>query len=487
MELFILFLINMLKLRDYQEEYIKELRGQILTGNKRLILCAPTGAGKTVMFSFMVSEHLKRGGKAIIFTHRFELLKQASGAFNKLGLQANLISAKSNTDLKANLHVSMVETFNRRKSELTSLLQEKTLIIFDEAHLLNFEKIMPLINNNSIVIGATATPYRKPKEVQLKDFYQAIVHKADTLDLINNNQLTQAKSYGIPINLSGLKKTATDYDTSSYYTENKTYQGVVKNWERIALNTKTILFASNVSNSIEVCNEFVKKGHNAKHVDGTMGESERKNIFNWFNNTENAILCNCGIATTGFDQHDILTVILYRATVSLPLFLQMVGRGSRLSKDKTHFNILDFGNNIKRFGFWEERREWSLEYLKKDKESVTPTKICPPCGYILPISAKECCNCGNKFITKKDKEEVKLKHLERPSWKGKFIKELTVDELIQIEEMKKFKASFIWRILRAKGVESLKNYQQKKGYKPFWLQSQIQKIQDNSVTNFILK
>lgn len=487
MKLFILFLINMLKLRDYQEEYIQELRTQISQGKNRLILCAPTGAGKTVMFSFMVSEHLKRGGKAIIFTHRFELLKQASGAFNKLGLKANLISGKTKTDFKAPLHVSMVETFNRRKIELTNLLQEKTLIIFDEAHLLNFEKIMPLINDSSIVIGATATPYRKPKEAQLKDFYHAIVHKADTPDLINKNQLTQAKSYGIPIDLKGLKKTATDYDTSSYYSENKTYQGVVKNWERIAKNTKTILFASNVSNSVEVCSEFLKKGYNAKHVDGTMGKSERKNIFDWFNNTPDAILCNCGIATTGFDQHDILTVILYRATVSLPLFLQMVGRGSRLSDNKTHFNILDFGNNISRFGFWEERREWKLEYLKKDKESVIPTKECPGCGYIMRLNAVECVECGHEFKNVKVKKEIELKRLERPTWKGKFIKELTVDELIQIEEMKKFKASFVWRILRSKGIDSLRTYQQKKGYKPFWLQSQIQKIQDNSVTNFIVK
>jgi len=251
MKLFILFLVNMLKLRDYQEEYIQELRTQISQGKNRLILCAPTGAGKTVMFSFMVSEHLKRGGKAIIFTHRFELLKQASGAFNKLGLKANLISGKTKTDFKAPLHVSMVETFNRRKTELTNLLQEKTLIIFDEAHLLNFEKIMPLINDSSIVIGATATPYRKPKEAQLKDFYHAIVHKADTPDLINKNQLTQAKSYGISIDLKGLKKTATDYDTSSYYSENKTYQGVVKNWERIAKNTKNSATRVTVAGSNE--------------------------------------------------------------------------------------------------------------------------------------------------------------------------------------------------------------------------------------------
>ena len=75
----------MIQLRDYQQEYIQSLRQSILSGKKRLILCAPTGAGKTVMFSFMVKNHLEKGGNVLVLTHRGELLNQANGTFEKIG------------------------------------------------------------------------------------------------------------------------------------------------------------------------------------------------------------------------------------------------------------------------------------------------------------------------------------------------------------------------------------------------------------------
>src|SRR5690625_5481532 len=99
-----------------------------------------------------------------------------------------------------------------------------------------------------------------------------------------------------------------------------------------------------------------------------MGKKERKEVLDWFDCTDDAALCNCSVLTTGFDQPDIETIILYRATTSLPLFLQMCGRGSRIHPGKKHFNILDFGENINRLGFWEEPRTWSLE--KEDRKST---------------------------------------------------------------------------------------------------------------------
>jgi len=204
----------MIKLYDYQEKYILALRESIKQGNKRLVLCASTGAGKTVMFSFMVSEHLKRGGRAIIFTHRSELLTQANGTFSHFGINAEVITANSKPELSSNLHVAMVETFNKRKDDYLAFLQSRTLVIFDEAHLQNFTKIMPLISDTSIVIGATATPYRKPKEIQMSEFYTDLIHEIDTPELIKIGKLMPAISYGIPIDLSGLKKSGEDYDTA---------------------------------------------------------------------------------------------------------------------------------------------------------------------------------------------------------------------------------------------------------------------------------
>jgi len=212
-----------------------------------------------------------------------------------------------------------------------------------------------------------------------------------------------------------------------------------------------------------------------------MNQNDRKNIFDWFDKTSNAILCNCGIATAGFDQHDIQTVILYRATTSLPLFLQMCGRGSRLSLQtgKTHFNILDFGNNITRHGFWEEPREWKLKYEKKSiKEQASPVKECEKCCAINYASARICMICGFEFpkSEKEKQEEIELIKLEKVKTSGKFISELSVDELIILQKSKKLKSTFIWRVIRSKGEEIIYQYADQMNYSKGWVYRQIEDI-----------
>lgn len=392
----------MIKLRDYQYDIIQALRHSITKGNKRLVMCAPTGSGKTIMFSFMVTEHLKKGGRVLIFTHRKELLKQAGKGLEN----AEYIKAGHYPSLDGCLHISMIETFARRIEKYDYFLQSRTMIIFDEAHLENFSKLFKHINPNTIVIGATATPERKGKQTALAEFYTDLVQDIDTPDLIEMGFLSNVKSYGVEIDLSKCKKSGDDYDTSEYYEQNKLYLGVVENYERLAKGKKTIVFSSNVANSMDVCDDFISRGYNARHIDAN--STNRDDIFEWFNRTPDAILCNCGIATTGFDQPDIECVILYRATTSLTLFLQMVGRGSRVTANKKEFILLDFGNNIKRLGFWEKPRIWSL-HKKEKKEGVSPVKFCPVCGAIVGAKIKECPYCGHRW--KETVKEIKEREI----------------------------------------------------------------------------
>ena len=313
------------------------------------------------MFTFIASNTIRNNGNVLILTHRSELLKQSGSTFEKFDLQPEFITAGSKPDLSARLHVGMVETIYRRIDELKEFLLSKTLIIIDEAHVSSFTKLFEHLNKSSIVIGATATPYRKGKDVQsLSDFYTDLVQEVDTPDLIQLGFLCKALSYGVEIDTKGLKTTGEDYDTKKYYEETKMYQGVVDNYKRLTPNKKALLFASNVKSSQQVCDEFIQNGYDARHIDANTPDEERTRILTWFEHSVDGILCNCGILTAGYDCPSIEVVILYRATTSLPLFLQMCGRGSRPTEYKDSFYILDFGNNIQRLGFWEERRKWSL-------------------------------------------------------------------------------------------------------------------------------
>jgi superfamily II DNA or RNA helicase len=463
-----------MELYDYQKQYIAKMRASISQGNNRLILCAPTGCGKTIMFSYMVSRHILKGGKALVLTHRAELLTQAGGAFEKFGIMPEYITAKTQniTVLGGSAYVGMVETINNRDIDLSVF----SLVIIDEAHLENFTKIFDRISPDAVVIGATATPQRKGKQASLDEFYTDLIQVVDTPELIQLGKLSAAQSYGIPFDTKGMKRTANDFDTAAFYEENKIYEGVINNYRIYGNNQKTILFASNVESSKRVCYEFQVNEYNARHVDGKMNPKQRAEIFEWFDNTPDAILCNCGIATTGFDQPDIHNVILYRATTSLPLFLQMCGRGSRVAPDKPHFNIFDFGGNIKRFGFWETPRKWSLKKPEKKKEQAAPVKECPQCCYINYASASVCQNCGLEFPKpEKTPEEVILQKLSSIP-KGKRVSDLSLQDLLVLQKSGRLKAPFVWRVVRSRGVDTIKFYAKIAGYKNGWIHRQAQEM-----------
>lgn len=462
-----------IQLRPYQQQAIDEVRSVIRSGKNRLILCAATGSGKTVMFSFIVASAIARGKRVMIVTDRIELLTQAGGALSQHGVNPERIEAGADPHLLKSCYTAMVETLNRRlgKLEYLNLLESLDVIIFDECHKQAFNKLFPYIPERCVVIGATATPYRDGGQASLDDFYEAIVNVTSIPELIDLGYLAKPLSYGVPVDLSAVHTRAGDYDLNEMgkeYSEQKVYKGVISNYQTICPGKKAILFASNIFSSQEVCEELVKAGLNARHIDSNASADERAETLSWFKHTPDAILCNVGILTTGFDEPTIEAVILYRATKSLPLFLQMVGRGARVLPGKRAFHILDFGNNIQKHGFWESDRIWSLE-KKKKKEGVAPVKECKCCHALVRASARECDYCGAEFQrTQKEKEEDEVAALKlltkREAMDMAIMGDLT-------EKARLVKAGVIkatWVLHNLKSFEEAKAFTAMLGYKPGW-------------------
>ena len=97
--------------------------------------------------------------------------------------------------------------------------------------------------------------------------------------------------------------------------------------------------------SKNVCNALIQKGYNARNLDCKCTEQERKDVLQWLKDTPGAIICNVDILTTGFDEPSVKNIIVNRSTTSLPLWLQMTGRGGRLYPGKPFFNIIDLGKD----------------------------------------------------------------------------------------------------------------------------------------------
>jgi superfamily II DNA or RNA helicase len=144
-----------------------------------------------------------------------------------------------------------------------------------------------------------------------------------------------------------------------------------------SLGKKTLIFNNGINTSLYVYDTFKEAGYPIKHLDNTTSAEDRKDILHWFKKTPDAILTSVGILTTGFDEPTVESIILNRATKSLTLYFQMIGRGSRKLPNKDNFTVIDLGNNALRFGLWNDPVDWQhifkspeyyLESLRDDAE-----------------------------------------------------------------------------------------------------------------------
>jgi superfamily II DNA or RNA helicase len=368
----------------------------------------------------------------------------------------------------------MVETLNNAIKRGLDLSQYDLLVI-DEAHIGNFRKVLQ--GFEGFVIGATATPVSNPP---LKDQYNAIVCPVGIESLIKDNWLAVPKTYAMhPVDTSKLETARGEYTEASLddaFNRPKVYEGVVQEFVKKWRRSKAIVFCVNISGTINTAEAFAKElGVGRVYaVHSKLSAIERADLIQDFITSKYGILVNCGIATTGFDCPDIEVVVINRATKSVALWLQMVGRASRRTEQKEAFTILDFGENVTRLGFWQEPRDWAQIFLhpKKKGEGVAPVKDCPACGFVAYASARVCANCGAEFAPNPKTEAEVLAELKEMQYKalgkleGRKIYDIAQNpaDLFELQRVKKYKQAFIERVLYFANYSELQRFWRSKGY-----------------------
>jgi superfamily II DNA or RNA helicase len=400
-----------MELRPYQIDLINNAAKLIGSGKQKIVVQLATGGGKTFTFSGLIDRYLKRNQdkSVLILVHREELLTQTRKTlFAGNGIIAQEIVSGMKTIPKAKVYVGMVESVNRKLQKNQNCIPNVGLLIIDEVHINSFRKIHEYFPS-SIYIGFTATPVSASKKDPIKNHFEDIVCGVDIPDLINLGSLVQCHTYSPKnVNTSSFKVRMGEFDEAQMgeeFSKAKHVQNTLNAYKKLADGTKTIIFNCNINHSKLVADAFTEAGYDVRHLDGT--SVDRRIIFQWFKETPGAILCNCNVATTGFDEPSVQTVIMNRATLSLPLWLQCTGRGARPYTDKDYFTIIDMGSNATMHGDWCDQRDWYKMFHEppkaKDKLGVAPIKECPKCEAIIPAQARECKVCG--FVMPVKEEE----------------------------------------------------------------------------------
>tara|TARA_R110002049_G_scaffold47596_5_gene137513 strand:- start:146191 stop:147702 length:1512 start_codon:yes stop_codon:yes gene_type:complete len=352
--------------------------------NSNLLYQLPTGGGKTVVFSEIARRYIEESKKkVVVLTHRIELSSQTSNMLTGFGVKNKIINSEVK-ELKDQdeymCFVAMVETLNNRLQEEKIEINNIGLVIIDEAHYNSFRKLFKHFKTATI-LGVTATPLSSNIKLPMKDNYKKLIVGESIGSLIKRKFLARANLYNYDVSLQSLKLGISgDYTVKSsdeLYGNHSMLGKLLAAYKEIAEGTKTLIFNNGINTSRYVYETFKRAGYNVRHLDNKNNAAERREILDWFSNTPDAILSSVSILTTGFDEPSVETIILNRATRSLTLYFQMIGRGSRVLKDKKEFNVIDLGNNLARFGPWDAPIDWQeifhfpdfyLENIKNDEE-----------------------------------------------------------------------------------------------------------------------
>lgn len=434
-----------------QQKSIDEIFEEFKT-KKRILYQLSTGGGKTAIFSFIAKRFIRQEKKRVlVLAHRDELITQTLKTLRTIGVTCeSVIASKKKLQHNSDCYVAMIQTIKNRLKNNEEFVENIGLIIVDEAHIDLHKEIFDYFPEADI-LAVTATPislkkinfsrcsvckkdhdavvkccgfetYEYTRNFTYSEIYENIIIGKSISGLIMDDRLVRDLNYEIGnIDRSSFSIDAKtgDFDkqsTDKYFGE----FNVVKNYEEICKGEKTIVFNSSTSTNLSTYQYFLDAGYkNVRMLDSVnTKKSERKPMLEWFKNTPDAILLNCGVLTAGFDEPTIQAVILNRATLSLSLFLQMVGRGGRKCESiyKTHFKVIDGGGNIQYFaakyggtGKWSDEYDWeSIFHGQNDKprpkkEALESTKLCENCECLIAKNALECEECG--FIFKEKQKE----------------------------------------------------------------------------------
>lgn len=402
-------------LYPHQKDFLDEIMQSLKINNS---VCAQlsTGGGKTVVFTELVSI---LDSKTLILVDNIDLVNQTVETFRKQGLDVGCVLAGNKIFPKNKVIIAMVKSlWNRRKK-----LPLFDYCVIDEAHIWEFNKLFEFLPNCKR-IGFTATPVRL-KRYKINDEQTAVETMSQWYDdivcgkpiswLMENGYLIPEKNEYIDFDSTGLKTDASGEFTASSLKEvfqSQSYMdGLRKTFDNLCDGKKTMIFTSSTETNKIYADLFFDK--NVKTYDSVNNKpNERDEIVEWFKNTPDAVLINTGCFTKGFDVCDVEVILMARATMSLSLWIQIAGRGARLTKkiEKPNFLLIDGGNNNDLHGEFSFDRDWKKIFSDKQIRSFLKDMYeCESCGFNFEKKDKICPNCGAEIPEKEKPEELEQK------------------------------------------------------------------------------
>ena len=417
-----------IKLFDYQED-MKERIEKALRLHRSVMAQMPTGTGKTVLLASVVESFLREHSNCNVWivAHRRELVSQIretiERVFSKITPSLFTLKEGSTSHPDPLSSGAREETAPPRRSEplrskvggpskvspdclsasafnvpikavsiqwlskhYDEIEEEPGMIVIDEAHhaLAKTYKEMWERFPKAKFLGLTATPCRLNGK-GFTDLFDVLVQSWGVPEFISKGRLAtydfvSIKSDGVTQRLiDSLQKRGADGDYQNkemdmLLNKKPSIERLYRSLEEFGKDRKGIVYAINISHAQKITKLYQEHGVKAIAIDSKTPATERQQDIEAFKKGDIQVLVNVDIFSEGFDCPDVEFVQLARPTLSLAKYLQMVGRGLRVAKEKKNCVIIDNVGLYRVFGLPSQVWNWNAMFegkLKVGKKKET--------------------------------------------------------------------------------------------------------------------
>lgn len=389
-----------------------------------------TGTGKAFVIASLIREicRVAPGARILMLVHVRELVRQN---FEELlrywpGAPAGINSAGlGRRDTRAPIICASVQSVYKAARELGP----RDLVLIDEAHLVPtdgdgmYRRLLGELRDmqEMRVVGFTATPFRLdcgrldrgPGRLFDKSVFQygiaegvrdGFLSPLVSKGMVTEIDVSSVKRAGGEF-VSGALEAAADVDaiTRAAVGEIIEYGAARRSW---------LIFCSGVRHAEHVRDEFRRRGITCETVTGETQANERDRILADFKAGRIRCLTNMSVLTTGFNAPGVDLVAMLRPTLSTGLYVQMLGRGTRLAPGKSNCLVLDFSGNVRRHGAVDD-----LDIpapgekgggTREGAAMLTDVKmiVCPHCRAYVAPRVRVCPEC-NEVIREEPKHDAR--------------------------------------------------------------------------------
>lgn len=376
--------VSPLRLRPYQEICLRACLDAHSAGVSRVGVSLPTGAGKTAVFISLLSSLEPRNDspdatRSLVIVNSIELAKQAAAQAKHLRpdwvieIEQGKHRASGDADLTVATYQTLLESGRLHKFSP----QRFKAIVVDEAHHAaapSYRRILSFFHpeihcpenytcarpaQEAVPIFGFSATFSRHDGLALGSVFERIVYHRDFLDMIKEEWLCNVRFTTVKANIDlrgiTINTHSGDFNATSLAhvinteTINKL---VVQTWlDRADGDRKsTVVFAVNVAHVRELTKTFQSAGVDARYMYAGTPIPERNALIDGFKAGAFPVLINCALLTEGTDIPNIDCVVIARPTRSRNVFLQMIGRGMRLSPNtgKQDCHVIDFVDSTNR-------------------------------------------------------------------------------------------------------------------------------------------